>query len=166
MSNSRYDDPVNVPDALRQAVENNDFKVIRDLLTSAFMGDRTGRTVYPIRLQYCLDCGLKESEIFEKHDNVPLKIEVTAENFSELLVGLSNNFSKERVEARIIMGRKLYPHEGLYSSKSEKETTEEKHEEKRKTNNPSGNLIILAAGIGVIILILGLGVKMMIGLGK
>lgn len=162
MSNSRYDDPVNVPDALRQAVENKDFKVIRDLLTSALMGDRTGRTVYPIRLQYCLDCGLKESEIFEKHDNVPLKIEVTAENFSELLVGLSNNFSKERVEARILMGRKLYPNEGLYSLEGKKESTDEK----RKTNNLSNNVIILAVGIGVVVLILGLGIKLLIGLGK
>lgn len=155
---------VRISDKLKTAVAEHNVLSIRSVLVSALTTDRTGRSAYPAHLKYCLDHGISESEIFEKYDGKPLPQEPTDENFAMLWTGLTNNFAKERVEARIAMGRIRYPEEGLRYLHGTGDESSKKAEDRPGANGSTGNAVMIAVGIGAVILILGLGIKVLTGM--
>ena len=94
---------------LKKAVEEKNIVAIRDGLWSRITLDPNFTEGFPKSLEYCLNNGISESELYEIHDNRPISDEVSLENFSKLCGQLRTNFSKERLEKIKEIGRKLYP---------------------------------------------------------
>lgn len=107
---------------LKEDVSAGNIKGIRTDLWSLIAIDPNFTKFFTENLQYCIDNGISEYELFEKHDNRPMSDEVSNENFSTLCGQLRTNYSRERLEKIKEIGRKLYP------------VTEEKPESQTLTN--------------------------------
>ena len=100
---------MSVSEKLKKAVSEKDLVSIRDGLWSRIALDPNFKKGFPESLEYCLNNGISESDLFENHDGRPMSDEITNENFSALCGELSTNFSKERLDKIKEIGRKLYP---------------------------------------------------------
>ena len=100
---------MSVSEKLKKAVLEKDLVSIRDGLWSRIALDPNFTKGFSESWNYCIENGISESDLFEKHDGRPMSDEITNESFSALCGELSTNFSKERLDKIKEIGRKLYP---------------------------------------------------------
>lgn len=98
--------------AIKKAVENRDIKGIRAALRISLTLDHNYQSgMFSADRDYCRDKGFSD-ELYEPHDGRDLLAgRDTEESFATLLGHLSTNFSKERLERVLALGRKLWPRE-------------------------------------------------------
>lgn len=100
---------MSVSDKFKTDVAARNPVAIRDGLWSCITLDPNFTDGFPESWQYCLDNGITEGELYQKHDERDIDLEPTVENFNLLAGQLSTNFSKERLDKMKEIGRKLYP---------------------------------------------------------
>lgn len=138
---------MSVSDNLINAVSEKDIQSIRDCLAASIVFDPNLTRGFSESLKYCLENGITEDELYERHDGRSLDRPATKEAFSDLCAELGTNFSRERVDAIRNVGRKLHPpKQGL--------DNEERHGrgrmEKRKAENMALPMAVFAIGGAIV----------------
>ena len=144
---------MSVSDKLKTDVAARNIAEIRDDLWARITIDPNFTEGFPENWKYCLDNGIAESEIYQKHDGRDIDLEPTGENFNLLAGQLSTNFSKERLDKMKEIGRKLYPPVNEEKAKSQTSAhvdgkTEPTGKEPSYDSGEAG-LLPLAAGIAI-----------------
>lgn len=148
-----------VTEKLREAVSSRDYVGIRDALWSRIALDPNFSKGFPESLNYCLEQGILEKDLFEEHDNRPMSDEVSNDNFSALCGELSTNFSKERLEKIKEIGRKLYPVEEKPKSQTSTQTSGTHRTTASSAKNDSADSgLLIAVGAGVLLGAIGGGI--------
>lgn len=141
-----------VSEKLKDAVSSRDYVGIRDALWSRIALDPNFSKGFPESLNYCLEQGILEKDLYEEHDNRPMSDEVSNDNFSALCGELSTNFSKERLEKIKEIGRKLYPAEEKSQSQISSHSTERHRTMTSSSSNDTGDSgLLFAVGAGILI---------------
>lgn len=98
--------------AIKNAVESKDIVRIRDALRISLTLDHNYQSgMFPEDREYCRERGW-DANLYEPHDGRDLLADMdTEESFDTLLGHLSTNFSKERLERLLALGKKLWPQE-------------------------------------------------------
>lgn len=98
--------------AIKNAVESKDIVRIRDALRISLTLDHNYQSgMFPEDRKYCRERGW-DANLYEPHDGRDLLAgRDTEESFATLLGHLSTNFSKERLERLLALGKKLWPQE-------------------------------------------------------
>ena len=141
---------MSVSDKLKTDVAARNLVAIRDDLWSRIVLDPNFTDGFPESWKYCLDNGITEEELYEKHDGRDIDLELTGENFDLLGGQLRTNFSKERLDKMKEIGRKLYP---VNEEKSESQTSAHVDGKTKPTDkepsSDSGEAGLLLAGIAI-----------------
>lgn len=129
---------------------NSDERNLDDIRDSLFFaatrdpGFETGGD-FELSLNYCLENGILESELFQEDDGREIPSDITEENFSTICAALRTNFSIEKLTAAKKMGRILYSEEQENVKKNtspQNEATRVVHRTERRnsqTARPTGN---------------------------
>ena len=148
-----------VSEKLKEAVSSRDYVGIRDALWSRIALDPNFSKGFPESLNYCLEQGILEKDLYEEHDNRPMSDEIFNDNFSALCGELSTNFSKERLEKIKEIGRKLYPVEEKAKSQTSSHSIETHRTTTTSSNNDTGDSgLLLAVGARILIGAIGGGI--------
>ena len=100
---------MSVSENLVKAVSNRDIQSIRDCLAANIVFDHNMTKGFAESLKYCLENGISEAELYERHDGRSLERAETMDAFSDLCGELGTNFSRERIDAIRGLGEKLHP---------------------------------------------------------
>jgi len=128
-----------VSNNLANAVSSRDIQSVRDSLSACIVFDPNLTGAFPEGLQYCLEHGIAEDELYEKHDGRSLDRAETLDAFSDLCGELGSNFSRERIEAIKVLGRKLRP--------PKNKTGDVGHRAPRKAGSDNGSSVVQLAGL-------------------
>ena len=124
--------------------EERNLDDIRDSLFFAAMKDpgfKPGGD-FELSLNYCLENGVPESELFQEDDGRDIPTITSEDNYSTICASLRTNFSKEKLAAARRMGRILYPEESDEIKKktsAQNGTTRTVHRTERRSNQTEEN---------------------------